>query len=171
MVQQYCGGFCPFVLSPVLYIQFLGSPQTKCGSVGPRTLSHKWPTWLCPMGPGLCTHSLIESIASPRSGYTRHPHHMKVGKETLREVGCLRSPQGVVQRTVGPELSHSDPVLFSCPSQRCPLLQEGPRPHIPWALSPDPLAGAGGCRYSPSSLQSQQSFILELLVTSSWSPP
>lgn len=66
-----------------------------------------------------------------------------LGKEALREVHCLRSPQGVAQRAVRPEFSHSDPVPFTClpevPSPPGRLLAPQPQ-----ALFPDPWLGLMG---------------------------
>lgn len=80
-------------------------------------------------------------------------------KKTNTGAPCLRSPRVWPRGQEAQSCISAIPCSVPDPPTSVP---EGPWPHIP---------GACGGRCSPSSLQSQLSFSLELLVTSCGSPP
>ena len=119
--------------------------------------------WLCCENGHLCCTACVPTAPS-WAWHSRHPKPMEVGEDTPREVGASSHPGGPED---GAQSRLALPCGLSCPSQGCPLLREGPQPHIPGSPFPEPLAGPVGG--GPHFLSVEA--VLELLVTSSWSPP
>lgn len=91
---------------------------------------------LHPMHARGCTHT-VKVHSALHGGHSCRPPLREVGKETLREVSCLRSPQEVAQ-----SLSHSDPVLFTCPRRMARVeALISPKKITPLSLTPSLVQG------------------------------